>query len=189
MFANNRETEITKPESPQKKQEETEAPKQEHKPSSSLFGNLPPPQTNSFFGSSISANTPSIFANANKTEDEAPKKSGLFDGLLSNKPEENKPSSFFGSATTSGPTKSGLFDGLLNSNLSNNTGCGTNLFNTGATPLTGIFSKAGGNDEEDEEAVNEDEEVVPGQEDNADPTKSTGTYKYESTTTDILTVV
>lgn len=42
--------------------------------------------------------------------------------------------------------------------------------------------------EDDEEAVEADEDEVPGQEDKSDPLKSRGNYKYESKTEIILTV-
>ena len=42
--------------------------------------------------------------------------------------------------------------------------------------------------EDDEEAVEADEDEVPGQEDKSDPAKSRGNYKYESKTEIILTV-
>lgn len=171
-----------------------EQPKEEEKKPSSIFGNLAPPQgvTNSFFASS---GTSGLFANFGKEEKKPeapvaaePKKSGLFDNLET-KQDNKAPSTFFGSGVTI--TKTGLFDGLLNSGVSNNTGCGTNLFNHTTTPLTGMFASAasgnhGGEDDEDE--VDGDEDEVPGQEVVSDPTKSTGNYKYEETSTTIISV-
>ena len=172
-----------------------EKPKEEEKKTSSIFGNLAPPQggSNSFF--SNTGATSSIFGNANKDDNKEsdkpsqaePKKTGLFDGL-NTKQETKAPTSFFGSGIT--VTKTGLFDGLLNTGVSNNTGCGTNLFNHSSAPLTGMFAGAGGaaGGEDDEEEVEGDEDEVPGQDDATDPTKSTGNYKYEETTTTISSV-
>lgn len=167
-------------------------PKVEEKKTTSFFADAPAPQgtTNAFFAQTSSG----LFANLGKEDKKAgtsaqpePKKGGLFANLVSTSNEESKPqSSFFGSAVT--VTKTGLFDGLLNTGASNNTGCGTNLFNHTATPLSGMFANAGGNNEEDEEEGEGDEDEVPGQEDVTDPTKSTGNYKYEEKTTSIISV-
>lgn len=173
-----------------------EQPKQEEKKAGSLFGNLTAPQgaTNSFFASGSTSG--GLFANLVKEEKKPaetveapaePKKGGLFDGLVA---KDAKPqTSFFGSGITA--TKTGLFDGLLNSGVSNNTGCGTNLFSHTSTPLQGLFANAnaaaaGG--DEDEEEVEGDEDEVPGQDDATDPTKSTGNYKYQETSSVIISV-
>ena len=136
------------------------------KPSTGFFGNG---QASSLFG--------------NPSQEPA-KKTGLFDNLLT-QPNTTNPEVK--------PTKSGLFDGLLNPNMSNNTGCGTNLFSNSQTPLSGIFAKTEGSNtadagEDDEEVIEGDEDEVPGQEDKSDPTKSRGNYKYESKTETILSV-
>lgn len=161
----------------------------------SFFGNSSPQKgtSNAFFAGN---GTSGLFKNTEKADNKEPtvapvepKKAGLFDNL--NSKEENKPSSsFFGSGITI--TKSGLFDGLLNNSVSNNTGCGTNLFSHTSTPLTGMFANASGGHaggEDDEDEADGDEDEVPGQEDATDPTKSTGNYKYEETTTVISSVV
>lgn len=100
---------------------------------------------------------------------------GSFFGKLGSKAEDGK------------PKKEGLFAGLMVALPSAQEGQPTNLFgNTPSNPLQGLFSKTSdANVDEDEEAVNGDEEEVPGQEEVCDPTKSTGTYVYESLT-DVL---
>ena len=154
--------------------------------SKSLFGNTGPTpivnaapvKTTSFFSEvTKETNTPNSFFNHSTVE----KKSGLFDNLIrANTLTDQPKSSFLSNEPVK--TKSGLFDGLLNPSTSNNTGCGANLFGNTSTPLTGMFSKVGtgAEGEEDEEAVGGDEDEVPGQDLASDPTKSTGTYKYES---------
>ena len=172
-----------------------EVPKKAEVQPKSFFSGMAPPASNSFFSgtsaaggsANLGANKSDSFFKKDEGEKVEAKKGGLFDNLLS-KAEEGKSAGFFGQATA--PTKSGLFDGLLNTNVSNNTGCGSNLFESGSTPLSGMFAKAAGNEDEDEEAVNDDEEEeVPGQGDVTDPTKSTGNYKYEQISTDLLSVI
>ena len=168
----------------------------EKKPSAGLFVNPNPgslfsnttaaPQENnkSFFGST---NQGGFFSGATSNEKKAdePKKGGLFDNLLADSTTQK--TSFFGDlgkpSAEPVKTKSGLFDGLLNPSASNNTGCGANLFGNTNTPLSGMFSKtSGGGEHEDDEAVDDNEEEVPGQELVSDPSKVKDAYKYESKT-------
>lgn len=151
-----------------------------------LFGKPATEETKPAEGSSLFGNLAgsSLFGGVRKEEPSG----SLFGSLLAKKPEE-KAGSFFADKKEPGQ-KSGLFDGLLNPSLSNNTGCGS-LFATTSTPLAGVFSRQSNdaNGDEDEEAVEGDEDEVPGQEDATDPTKSTGTYKYESASTELVGVV
>lgn len=126
----------------------------------------------------------SLFSNGNEDK----KQGGLFDGLLTKKPSDNTGGSFFGGSSDGIGKKTGLFDGLLNPSNNNSTGCG-NLFGSSNTPIAGVFSKTGGDDDEEAiEGEEGDEDEVPGQDVASDPTKSTGTYKYENQSTDLLNV-
>ena len=103
---------------------------------------------------------------------------GLFDslkGLGSDKPATG----FFGSAAQEPKKSGGLFEGLVNPSASNNTGCGTNLFDTAKSSLTGLFANVAGGGEEEEEG-DPNEEVVPGQEDVCDPSKAKANFAYKS---------
>lgn len=155
------------------------------KPSSGLFNKAPADEKKPAEGSSLFGNLTgsSLFAGVKKEETNG----SLFGSLLAKKPEEQG-GSIFGDKREPGK-KTGLFDGLLNPSLSNNTGCGSLFANT-STPLAGVFSKQSGDQagDEDEEAVEGDEDEVPGQEDVTDPTKSTGTYKYETASTELIGV-
>lgn len=141
----------------------------------------------------------SVFSNLfdNKKAEENAKPSSFFNldtkggDLFGGKSAGGEGGSFFGklaAKTDEGkPKKEGLFAGLMVALPSAQEGQATNLFgSTPSNPLQGLFSKpSDANADEDEEAVNGDEEEVPGQEEVCDPTKSTGTYVYESLT-DVL---
>lgn len=185
-------------ESPEKPAQPTSGPVTSTS-SGSLFGNSKIP-TGSLFGN---VSTGGFFGNSSQTPATQISFAGLTEGAKKEAEapaavQSSKPPSLFANVTSHGPptfipTKSGLFDGLLNSNVSNGTGCGTNLFGGNPTPLSNMFARpsgdaqAGGDDDE-EANVDPDEEVVPGQEDKADPSKATGDYKYESKTSVLITV-
>lgn len=159
-----------------------------------LFGNTKPPGT-SLFGdlkggsSSLFGTNTSFFADTKVGGEKKDENKDQGSG----KPAFEASGLFGATGTSYIKTKSGLFDGLLNSNVSNGTGCGSGLMGNTTAPETSLFSRpsgtaaAGGDDDEDA-GVDPDEEVVPGQEDKADPSKATGNYKYESKT-EVLVVV
>lgn len=182
-----------------------EAPAPQTSGLSGLFGNGTKPSTGGLFGDSKPPGT-SLFGDLKGGNTAGTSLFGTSGSSLfgEKKPEADKQadsgkpafetSGLFAAAPTSYiKTKTGLFDGLLNSSVNNGTGCGSGLLGNGTAPQTSLFSKpsgtaAAGADDDDEAGVDPDEEVVPGQEDNVDPTKATGSYKYESKT-EILVVV
>lgn len=152
------ETEPANKEAPKDKKEEGQQ-------SGGLFGSMPQPKTD-FFGRT----------------GEQKSSGGLFSGLVSG--DGNKNTGLFGSLTGNSAA-GGLFSGLVDSSKTNKTGAGTNIFSgnissTFLKPQENVDGEGEGNEESEEENdQNEKEEVI-------DKNASTGNYKYEEHTENLV---